>query len=256
MGTNGSTSTWAAHLTDAWSIGQNPNGGYVLAAAVRAMSEALPRHPDPFTVTSHYLRPAQPGPATISVEIIRLGRKHATVMAALVQDDKERIRVLGTFGDLAEPSGPNRMEATPPHLPPPGQCVRREEGHVDGSTIGSRVDILLHPETGWIRGTPAGTASLSGWASFKDGRPADPLALVFFADGFPPALFDSLEEKVWLPTIELTVHVRAKPAPGPLRGRTRTRFLLNGYLEEDGELWDSADRLVAQSRQLGMLFRP
>lgn len=60
----------------------------------------------------------------------------------------------------------------------------------------------------------------------------------------------------WVPTLELTVHVRARPAAGPLRVRFSTRALMDGYLEEDGELWDADVRLVAMSRQLARVHRP
>ncbi|AXE80340.1 hypothetical protein C5746_29090 [Streptomyces atratus] len=42
----------------------------------------------------------------------------------------------------------------------------------------------------------------------------------------------------------------AAPAPGPLRVSITTRNLAGGFLEEDADVWGSADRLVAQSRQL------
>ena len=54
----------------------------------------------------------------------------------------------------------------------------------------------------------------------------------------------------WAPTLELTAHVRAGPAPGWLKVRHATRNLAGGMFEEDCEVWDSAGRLVAQSRQL------
>ena len=59
--------------------------------------------------------------------------------------------------------------------------------------------------------------------------------------------------EVWHPTLN---HVRERPVPGWLRARFTTRFVTGGFLEEDGELWDAADRLVAQSRQLALLPRP
>ncbi|MGQ4409008.1 thioesterase family protein, partial [[Kitasatospora] papulosa] len=43
---------------------------------------------------------------------------------------------------------------------------------------------------------------------------------------------------------------RCRPAPGPLRVSIPTRNLAGGFLEEDADVWDSAGRLVAQSRQL------
>ncbi|MGH3249642.1 MAG: thioesterase family protein, partial [Trebonia sp.] len=55
-------------------------------------------------------------------------------------------------------------------------------------------------------------------------------------------------------TVELTVHLRARPAPGWLAFRTLTRYLADSYLEEDAEIWDSAGCLVAQSRQLALVL--
>ena len=69
-----------------------------------------------------------------------------------------------------------------------------------------------------------------------------------------PVTFD-LGMYGWTPTLELTVHVRAVPAPGWLRVVHSTRNVAGGLLEEDAEVWDSADRLVAQSRQLARVPR-
>ena len=44
------------------------------------------------------------------------------------------------------------------------------------------------------------------------------------------------------------MHVRARPAPGWLACRVRTRFVIDGYHEEDFEIWDSAGRLVPPAR--------
>ncbi len=86
-------------------------------------------------------------------------------------------------------------------------------------------------------------------------RPIDSLALLLACDAFPPAAFNLDMPTNWVPTVELTVHVRAIPAPGPVACFFRTRFVQNGLLEADGEVWDQNGVLVAQSRQLALAPR-
>ena len=73
--------------------------------------------------------------------------------------------------------------------------------------------------------------------------------------GEGPVFGAVLEIGVASTTVELTVHLRARPAPGWLAFRTLTRYLEGGYFDEDAEIWDSAGRLVAQSRQLALVLR-
>ena len=81
-------------------------------------------------------------------------------------------------------------------------------------------------------------------------------SLPLFADAMPPPITEVMEDRIWVPTVELTVHVRGVPAPGWLRCVTWTRFISGGFFEEDGEIWDSDNQLVAVSRQLAMVLRP
>jgi hypothetical protein len=85
---------------------------------------------------------------------------------------------------------------------------------------------------------------------FRGGRDADPIALAAMVDGAAPAVLEA-----GVPTsatIELTVQIRARPAPGWLACRAVTRHLIEGFHEEDFEIWDSSGALVAQSRQFAI----
>jgi len=120
-------------------------------------------------------------------------------------------------------------------------------------SILNRLDIRLHPDQA-VPGA-AGRAEVSGWIRLADGRAPDALACLLMADAFPPAVFGLLGMVGWVPTIELTVHVRRRPAPGWLLGRFWSHDLSDGRVVEDGALWDSSGALVVQSRQLA-LVRP
>jgi len=80
---------------------------------------------------------------------------------------------------------------------------------------------------------------------------SDPIALAAMVDAAAPAVLELGE--TGSATIELTVHVRKRPAPGWLACRAVTRHLIDGFHEEDFEIWDSAGTLVAQSRQMALL---
>jgi hypothetical protein len=244
-------------LSAGWTIINAVNGGYLLAVLGRALADALP-HADPFTISAHYLTASQPGPAVVRTDVVRTGRTLSTGQASLFQHDEqgrevERIRVLASYGDLDALPDDVRTTAAPPELPPMDECFGPQDGPapVTGSSaIADRLMIKLDPATlGWAVGAPSGKGEMRAWFGLADGRDADPLSLLLAVDALPPTAFE-LGLKGWVPTVELTVHVRARPAPGPLRVSITTRNLAGGFLEEDAEVWDSNDRLVAQSRQL------
>ncbi|MET7442862.1 thioesterase family protein [Streptomyces sp. NPDC004082] len=244
-------------LSAGWTIISAVNGGYLLAVLGRALGDALP-HSDPFTISAHYLTASQPGPAVVRTEVVRTGRTLSTGQASLFQYDEEgreveRIRVLASYGDLGALPDDVRTTARPPAIPPMEQCFGPQDGPapVPGSSaITDRLMLKLDPATlGWALGSPSGKGEMRSWFGLADGRDHDPLSLLLAVDALPPTAFE-LGLSGWVPTVELTVHVRSRPAPGPLRVSITTRNLAGGFLEEDAEVWDSADRLVAQSRQL------
>jgi acyl-CoA thioesterase len=252
-----------------WAVidGAAPNGGYLLALAARAMREPLPHHPDPVTLTAHFLAPAVPGELLVDVEVVRTGRRHATVAATVTQGEREVARLLGTFGDLSASDGPTRVDRPRLSLPPLDDCApvtdqaeaaaRAGEGGVPAPPILLRFDHRMPSQMmGWTRGAPTGRGEVGGYVRWRDGAPMDPLGLLVVADCYPPAVFNAAIGGVgWVPTIELTVQVRKRPSPGFLATRFTTEAVTAGYLEEDGEVWDADGDLVVLSRQLALASR-
>ena len=258
-GSVGTVHRFRTEVHPGWDIGGNANGGYVLALAGRAMTAAMGR--PPLSVTAHDLAPSPPGECEVTVTTVRAGGRLATCAASLVQSGRELIRVLGTFGTPTD-RGHHYVDGGPPDLPPYRECVTRaaatpsDGSDFPASGLMDRLAVRMHPDSlGFVAGTPTGRAETSGWFAFAQEEPIDEIGLLLAADAMAPAVFNSGLPMGWVPTVELTVHVRARPAPGPLRCRFSTRFVAGGTLEEDGEIWDSADVLVAQSRQLALTPR-
>jgi hypothetical protein len=249
-----------AAIVAGWDIAGNANGGYLIALAARAMADAVGR--PPLSITAHYVSPGKVGPVAVEVDVVRAGRRMAVVRATVMSPDHGLVMaLLGTFSDQpdAAAAGPSTIDAVPPDVPafedslPGGPPAAAGE-----SSFGDRVHGRYHPaDVGFRDGEPTGTALVRGWFEFADHSPVDAFGLLVALDAFAPVCFNLPGHPVgWAPTLELTAHIREVPAPGPLRVQFRSRFVQNGMFEEDGEVWDSRDVLVAQSRQLALIPNP
>jgi acyl-CoA thioesterase len=248
---------YTARLHAAWNIGSNANGGYALLPALRAMLELTTR-PDPLSVTVHYLRPAAGDcDAEIAAAIVRDGRATTNATATLSQGGTARLVAHAVLGDLTQPArgaAPDPgLSPAPPAVPPPDACVdRRELGQGVDLPILSRVEVRVRPEQ--VQPDPSQPAVVEGWIRFADGTPPATCWLPLLADAFPPALRSRIGRVGWVPTVELTVHVRRRPAAGWVLARFECDDVDGGRMIESGTLWDAAGLVVARSRQLGLVL--
>jgi len=260
---------FGAVLDPGWVVGGGVNGGYLLAVIGNAVREVLrpSGHVDPFSVSAHYLSASVPGPATVETQVVRAGGRFSTVAATLVQHVDgvrvPRLSTLATYGDLDSAHDAETDAAADalhlalpvPDLPPLEDCLLSSDAPEDVRKIApllERFGTRLDPESAmWAVGKPSRRGLIQGWFELADHRPLDPIALLMVVDALPPVTFD-LGMPGWAPTLELTAHVRAKPAPGWAVVRHYTRTVAGGLFEEDCEVWDSTGRLVAQSRQLAL----
>jgi acyl-CoA thioesterase len=249
---------YAATIDRAWWIERGPNGGYLAAIVLRAvLAEVAEPERAPRSFTLHYLRPPVEGPCEVEVSVERSGRGMSTVSARMTQDGRLCIVALVALG-LRRP-GPSLDEHPAPAVPGPDEVPPRSSDPMAG-----QMDIPFRHrfETRPVIGTPPFTigdeALTGGWIRTEDGDPLDVVLLAALTDAWPPAVFSRLEVPVGVPTVDLTVHIRHLPEPTDRWAlvRFRTTVVADGYLEEDGEVWSVDGRLLAQSRQLGVVVAP
>ena len=249
--------TWKAEIQPDWDIFGIANGGYLMATAARAMSEAAGGRL-PVSVTAHFTRPVSAGAVVVTVEAVKEGRSFSTLRATLAASS-DSISLLGSF---AEPQVGGTEDlyvgGSPPEIPPPEECIRAlpsADGPLPPPLV-AQFEERIHPgDVGPLQGQPSGKARMRGWFRLHDDEPLDAFTLLLVADSFPPAVFNADLPLAWTPTLEMTTQVRGVPVPGWLRCQFTTRFVRGGLLEEDGEIWDDAGHLVALSRQLALVPR-
>jgi acyl-CoA thioesterase len=253
---SGNGPVFGAVLDGQWDGIGITNGGFLLALATRAIGQ-LVAFPDPIAVSGFYLRPGVPGPVEISAEVLRSGKTTAFGQASVSRDGKELLRASAAFSDLGAAAGRGGLSydgSEPPDQPPPGQCLELKRATFPPITLVNHLEYRCAKLPFWAAGgAPSGRPVYEGWMRFVDGREPDLLSLLMFVDAVAPAVLEVGAGT--MSTVELTVHLRGRPAPGWVAFRTQTRYVADGYLEEDAEIWDSGGRLVAQSRQLGIVLR-
>jgi hypothetical protein len=244
--------TFEATVNPEWTIAGKPNGGYLLAMLGRAAA-SVTTHDHVIAASAHYLHAPTPGPVMIEVEPLRDGRSASQVRARLSQDGRACVEALVTTSELDTDAAPYWEQG----LPKTGEvtydeCARLVPQLPDGSRVAimDQIEVRLEPaSSGFTTGSPSGRGELRGWLALPDEEPFDPTSLLFAVDAFPPATFD-IEFSGWVPTLELTVYVRALPAPGPVRILQRAQLIDARRVDESCYVWDCTGRLVAHGSQL------
>jgi acyl-coenzyme A thioesterase PaaI-like protein len=227
------------------------NGGYLMAVLDRAALDASGR-PHPISTAASFLKAARPGPADIHVDVRKSGRTAEVSRVTLVQDDVPLVEAIITTGTLDGDAEPV-FSAERGALPPLEECVG-SDGKKGGFV--AQVDVRYDRAVmGWMDGRPSGLPEMRAYFRLRDQayEPDGPL-LALAVDSLPPVVLNTGAQG-WAPTVELTWHMRAVPVPGWLTLHGHGRLVSDGWFDEDVEVWDSAGRLVAQSRQIARAGR-
>ena len=165
------------------------------------------------------------------------------------QNEEDKIRAFGTFASDKNECILESYAKPSAEFAQLDDCLPVPE--LPKYTLFGSMDIRLDPfSTGWLSGDLSEQSEMRGYIKFKDDRPLDIFGILLAADSFPPAVLTSQGMVAWVPTIEFSVNIRNIPQTAWLKCVFRTRFITCGLLEEDGEIWDENDQLIAISRQI------
>jgi acyl-CoA thioesterase len=233
-----------------WWIAAGPNGGYIGAIIVRALSfDAVLDSRALRSVTIHYLGRPSAGPAELHVEADRHGRSVSFVRARLGQEGRTLASAAAVFAD--DRPGIELDRVGPPEVPAPEEIEPLPDAP-EGPPFARQLDYRFARGGRLFSG--ADEALTGGWLRFRDERPLDAAALVALCDAWFPAVFAVMPKPLPVPTLELTVHLRGR-LPRPVDwtlGRYGTRLARDGFLEETAEIFTRDGELLAESRQLAL----
>jgi len=242
--------SYRAHVSSGWFTPRGANGGFLAAIVLRAIvaceHDALRA---PRSLTLHYLRPPVEGEVRIVVIEERRGGRLTTYSARMEQDGRVCILALAALSqDFASSLN---YGATMPDVPPPDGLVARDDPRLP--PIAHR--MATQAAVGYAPFSGGPEALTGGWIAFAGDEPSplDPPALALLSDAWLPSMFVLVQDFIGVPTIDLTIHFRARTEgrTGPALAIFRSRTSAEGFFEEDGELWSEDGTLLAQSRQLG-----
>jgi Thioesterase-like superfamily len=249
-----------------WTVGDKPNGGYLLALMGRAAREVArgdgsDGSADWQVVSGSitYVLPPALTAATVRTALLRRGRSAAQVRAVLVQEGRDMVDAVFVVSTVPPSTAPRYDGTGGLAVAAPEDCERLKPELPGGTHVGIMdvLDLRLDPATNPFTGAAGegARAELRGWVRFADGRQPDPLSLLFSVDAVPPATL-MIGSSGWVPTLQMAAYVRAVPGPGWLGLRFTAQVVTGGMVDETCVLWDSSGRVVGQSTQLAQLRFP
>lgn len=169
--------------------------------------------------------------------------------------NEQRVHAIATFGDYATENGLTLL--TDPTVPPSRSTFTLTEFTAGNSAMGPL--IVWKPDLSYFATeiTP-GKPIVNHSIAFADGRKPDVWSMPYFADMFfpPPGLLgaDTLGGDSWFPTMQMEVQFKNVPVGKDLVCTFKSRHIINGRFDIDGELWDEEGTLVATTRYLWIIF--
>ena len=181
-----------AELGDRWTVGPKAHGGLLLvllarAALARLDADAPGLAPDPLAIAADFLRAPDPGPVTMTTEVLKTGRTASVVGVRMHQDDRLMLAASVTAGRLPD-AEPRWSEAREQPVEPPAEAIDPAAGATVFG-LAHTCDLRFDPATMAFLRREQAPPVLRGWARTRD-EPVDVLFALLAGDILPPTVFN------------------------------------------------------------------
>jgi hypothetical protein len=240
-------------VPDGWQQGRGAWGGLVIAAIVRAASQAEASAGFPLrpvrSVSAQIVAPVVVGEALVSVTEVRRGSATATWMVGITSESATAVHATVVFAD-------DRRGEAIPHRPPgsPNVPSWKDIPPVDiGPPLGP--PFLQHLRMRPVSGLPytGSTDDIVVWLSYPEGR-LDAAAMLALVDGPWPIPLVRITEARPMATLSFMATALIDPADldggQPLLFRSELLGERAGYATERRQLWTPDGRLAVENLQL------
>lgn len=241
-----------------WWIVKGPNGGYLAAILLRAM-QMTANEPErtPRSMSVYYLSMAEAGPIEVVTAVEKRGRSITIITARMLQQNRQVAFAVGALGTAF--SNFEFQDIVMPEVDSPESYA----GLPFRGVVPNIERYEMFPVIGGSPWSGSERAETGGWIRPVGDRPLDAILLAAMADAWYPSIFTKVKDGQFagaVPTVDLTIHFRA--AYPLLDSKTDDFYLVRfesttsrqGYMEESGEIWSRTGVLLAQTRQLALLF--
>ena len=253
---------YTANLDSRYFVGKTPHGGYLNALMHKALILSVP-HSVAISSSIQYLNRIENKDVVLEVEIFKISKGSSSGLVKLSQDNKICTVFNAICSDFEHMKGFNGLLTNLPDLYKNTPMKDYKNLNYDVISPGftpsfiHQLTCTVHPNHAWWdRGIDEDHAEARCSAYMQmDGGVPDQFVLAFYVDVAPPVVSNKYGPLGWIPTYSLTTHIRQLPTTEILFVDFVAKDINKGYFEQDCNIWDLNENLVASSRQLTRILK-
>jgi hypothetical protein len=243
-------------------VGKTPHGGYLQALMHKALVAVVP-HATAISSSVQYLDRIDADDLTLKVEVFKVSRGSSSGLVKAIQNNKVCAVFTGTCSDFEHMKGYSGLETSLPKIYEHSDIKEYVEMNYDKISKGftpnfiKQLKCIVHPDHAWWNKKDLKNSSEARCSAFLEleGGIPDQFCLSFYTDILPPVVSNKFGPLGWIPTITLTTHIRQLPTTSALFADFKAADINKGYFEQDCNIWDLNNNLVASGRQLTRILK-